>query len=114
MKDQITLYDETITDEMIEKAMNMVSLNDEIKRLPKRLETPMKDVNFSQGQLQLLMIARSIVCDPEILLLDEMSASLDKETEEKVMHALNQVSKGRTVLSISHRRSAHDGRLIRL
>lgn len=114
VKDQITLYDETITDEMIEKAITMVSLNDEIKRLPKGLETPMKDVNFSQGQLQLLMIARSIVCDPEILLLDEMSASLDKETEEKVMRALDQVSKGRTVLSISHRRSAHDGRLIRL
>lgn len=69
---------------------------------------------YFQGQLQLLMIARSVVCDPQILLLDEMTASLDRETEAKVLKAIDSASSGRTVLSISHRRGAHDGRIIKL
>ena len=69
---------------------------------------------YFQGQLKLLMIARSVVCDPQILLLDEMTASLDKETEAKVPKAIGAASSGRTVLSISHRSGAHDIRIIKL
>ena len=68
---------------------------------------------YFQGQLQFLMIARSVVCDPQIL-LDEMTASLDKETEAKVLRAIDAASSGRTVLSISHRSGVHDGRVIKL
>lgn len=98
----------------IDKALAMVGLTDIVKNLPQGLNTPVSDINLSQGQLQLLMIARSVVCDPQILLLDEMTASLDRETEAKVLKAIDSASCGRTVLSISHRRGAHDGRIIKL
>lgn len=98
----------------IDKALAMVGLTDIVKNLPQGLNTPVSDINLSQGQLQLLMIARSVVCDPQILLLDEMTASLDRETEAKVLKAIDAASSGRTVLSISHRREAHDGRIIKL
>lgn len=114
VKDQITLYDDTITAEMIDKALAMVGLTDIVKNLPQGLNTPVSEINLSQGQLQLLMIARSVVYDPQILLLDEMTASLDRETEAKVLKAIDAASSGRTVLSISHRRGAHDGRIIKL
>lgn len=78
------------------------------------MNTPVSDINLSQGQLQLLMIARSVVCDPQILLLDEMTVSLDREIEAKVLKAIDSASSGRTVLSISHRCGTHDGRIIKL
>ena len=111
VKDQITLYDDTITAEMIDKDLALVGLTDIFKNLPQGLNTPVSDINLS---LQLLMIARSVVCDPQILLLDEMTASLERETEAKVLKAIDAASSGRTVLSISHRRGAHDGRIIKL
>ncbi|XJZ58934.1 hypothetical protein ACIA3Y_05015 [Lactobacillus delbrueckii subsp. bulgaricus] len=116
VKDQITLYDDTITAEMIDKDLALVGLTDIVKNLPQGLNTPVSDINLLQGQLQLLMIARSVVCDPQILLLDKMTASLslDRETEAKVLKAIDAASSGRTVLSISHRRGAHDGRIIKL
>jgi ATP-binding cassette subfamily B protein len=58
---------------------------------------------FSQGQFQLLSIARAIVCDPKLLLLDEITANLDANTEQIVFQALKEASKDRTVISISHR-----------
>lgn len=69
---------------------------------------------YFQGQLQLLMIARSVVCDPQILFLDEMTASLGRKIEAKVLKTIDVASSGRTVLSIFHRREAHDGRIIKL
>lgn len=96
---------------MIDKALAMVGLTDIVKNLPQGLNTPVSDINLS---LQLLMIARSVVCDPQILLLDEMTASLDRETKAKVLKAIDAASSRRTVLSTSHRRGAHDGRIIKL
>ena len=58
---------------------------------------------FSQGQLQLLSIARAIVKNPEILLLDEMTANLDALTEKSIIEAIYKAQVNRTVLSISHR-----------
>lgn len=57
---------------------------------------------FSQGEWQLLSIARAVAADPAVL-LDEITANLDAETEERVLDALRHASKGRTVLSVSHR-----------
>ncbi len=96
---------------MIDKALALVGLTDIVKNLPQGLNTPVSDINLS---LQLLMIARSVVCDPQILLLDEMTASLDRETKAKVLKAIDAASSRRTVLSISHHRGAHDGRIIKL
>ena len=67
---------------------------------------------FSQGQWQLLSIARAAAAQPELLLLDEITANLDAETEKTVLQALKRVSQDRTVLSISHRTMAETGRII--
>ena len=58
---------------------------------------------FSQGEWQLLSIARAAAADPAVLLLDEITANLDAETEARVLEALCRASEGRTVLSVSHR-----------
>ena len=67
---------------------------------------------FSQGQWQLLSIARAAAARPKLLLLDEITANLDAETEKEVLEALKRVSENRTVISISHRVSAKMGRII--
>ena len=61
------------------------------------------DGMFSQGEWQLLSIARAAAADPAVLLLDEITANLDAETEARVLEALRRASEGRTVLSVSHR-----------
>lgn len=58
---------------------------------------------FSQGEWQLLSIARAAAANPAILFLDEITANLDAATESRVLEALRRVSEGRTVLSVSHR-----------
>ena len=101
--DQITLWDETITREQMEAAAGMVGLHDTILALDRGYDTPCAEGLFSQGQLQLLAIARAVAADPAILLLDEITASLDTETEARVLEALRRAAANRTVLSISHR-----------
>ena len=101
--DQITLWDETITREQMEAAAGMVGLHDTILALDRGYDTPCTEGLFSQGQLQLLAIARAVAADPAILLLDEITASLDTETEARVLEALRRAAANRTVLSISHR-----------
>ncbi|MDD6719730.1 MAG: ATP-binding cassette domain-containing protein, partial [Lactobacillus porci] len=58
---------------------------------------------LSNGQLQLLSIARAIVCQPKLLLFDEITANLDVVTEDKLLAALKRAARGNTLLSISHR-----------
>lgn len=99
LKDQITLKNQSITNLEVEKALETVGLKDKIQDYDK----PFMESEFSQGQLQLLSIARAIVKNPEILLLDEMTANLDALTEKSIMEAIYKVQENRTVLSISHR-----------
>ncbi|MDU3113154.1 MAG: ATP-binding cassette domain-containing protein, partial [Megasphaera sp.] len=81
--------------------------------LPEGLETPFRQEFFSRGQLQLLSIARAVVMNPRILLLDEITANLDALTEQQVLTALQAASQNRTVLSISHRLyEAQGGRMV--
>ncbi len=101
--DQITLKDPCVTETMAEQAARLVGLDEAIKDLEKGYDTPCTASLFSQGQLQLLSIARAIVCDPKLLLLDEITANLDSLTEKTVMEALERAAQNRTVLSISHR-----------
>ena len=114
VKDQITLYDDSIPDEAVKQATKMVGLDSSIEALEHGYDTICTPEVFSQGQWQLLSIARAAAAGPELLLLDEITANLDAETERAVLQALKQVSANRTVVSISHRFSAEMGRIIKL
>ena len=112
VKDQITLYDAKISDTDVKKAAELTGLAKTIEALPDQYDTICTQDLFSQGQWQLLSIARAAAAEPEILLLDEITANLDAETEKMVLNALQRVSKDRTVISISHRTMAETGRVI--
>ena len=101
--DQITLGDPTITREMAENAAKLAGIEQSISSLPEGYDTPCTDGIFSQGEWQLLSIARAAAADPAVLLLDEITANLDAETEARVLEVLRRASEGRTVISISHR-----------
>ena len=101
--DQITLGDPQITKEMVHRAAKLAGIDGAINTLPDGYDTLCTDGMFSQGEWQLLSIARAAAADPAVLLLDEITANLDAETEARVLEALRRASEGRTVLSISHR-----------
>ena len=109
IRDQITLFDTSVTQEMVCAAAKTVGLDSVIEKLEKGYDTPCREDLFSQGQWQLLSIARAVAADPEILLLDEITANLDAETELTVLHALSRAAANRTVLSISHRLYEEEG-----
>jgi len=105
--EQISLQDNSITTMQIENALDFVGLTEYILSLENGYDTQVKNDNiFSQGQKQLLAIARAIVTNPPILLLDEITANLDSITEEKVVSVLQKASHAHTILSISHRLSS--------
>ena len=112
VKDQITLYDEKISMENVKEAAELTGLHDTIMHLPDGYDTICTPELFSQGQWQLLSIARAAAARPKLLLLDEITANLDAETEKEVLEALKRVSENRTVISISYRVSAKMGRII--
>ena len=101
--DQITLSDPTITEKMAQNAAKLAGMDDALRALPHGNNTVCTDGMFSQGEWQLLSIARAAAANPALLLLDEITANLDAETEARVLEALRRASEGRTVLSISHR-----------
>lgn len=112
VRDQITLYDETVSPAQVRRAAELVGLLDTVEALPRGFDTVCAPELFSQGQWQLLSIARAAVTNPQILLLDEITANLDAETERMVLQALKNVSENRTVISISHRTEAKEGRIV--
>lgn len=113
--EQITLFDDDISLNQAIKAAKTVGLHDVITEFPQGYDTPCTSSLFSQGQWQLLSIARAIAMEPPILLLDEITANLDSDTEQTVLAALQRASEKRTVLSISHRLYLQNGgRLIHI
>ena len=101
--EQITLGDPQITGEMARAAAALAGIDAAIRALPEGYDTVCTEGIFSQGEWQLLSIARAAAADPALLLLDEITANLDAETEARVLEALRRASAGRTVLSVSHR-----------
>lgn len=105
--EQITLRDNTVTRTQAEAAMRFTGLHDYVMSLPQGYETPCESGSiFSQGQKQLLCIARAIAADPSVLLLDEVTASLDTATEEKIMEVMRKLERSKTIISVSHRLSS--------
>ena len=101
--EQITLGDPQITGKMARDAATLAGIDAAIRALPEGYDTVCTEGIFSQGEWQLLSIARAAAADPAVLLLDEITANLDAETEARVLEALRRASAGRTVLSVSHR-----------
>ena len=114
VRDQITLYDRNITEDQIRTAVKLTGLTEAIEGLEDGYDTVCTQEIFSQGQWQLLSIARAVVAEPSLLLLDEITANLDAETERVVLDALKCAAQDRTVISISHRTSAELGKTILL
>lgn len=101
--EQITLSDPTISREDAVEAAKLAGLHEVIAGMEQGYDTPCTDALFSQGQWQLLSIARAVAARPSILLLDEITANLDVGTEQEVLYALRRAGENRTVVSISHR-----------
>jgi len=105
--ENITIRDDSITREQAEKALKTVGLTELIRRLPEGMETVIGEgaQKLSFGQTQLLSLARAIVTDPPLLLLDELTSGLDAVTERQVLGAIRNISGSKTIITISHRLS---------
>ena len=114
VRDQITLFDKRITEKQIREAVELTGLQGAIEGLEQGYDTLCTPELFSQGQWQLLSIARATAALPSLLLLDEITANLDAETEKTVLQALRRAAQNRTVISISHRTSAEMGKIMNL
>jgi ATP-binding cassette subfamily B protein len=103
--DNISLGNPAITREQAIAAARAVAADQFIERLPDGYDTALveRGQNLSQGQRQLLAFARVLAADPEILVLDEATASIDTETEQIIQKALRQIMHGRTSILIAHR-----------
>lgn len=112
--DQIALYDKSISLEDVREAAKLAGIDKTIMEFENGYDTPCSQELFSQGQWQLLSIARAVAAKPKLLLLDEITANLDVQTEGCVMQAMKRASADRTVISISHRINAQTGRIINL
>ncbi|KRK79713.1 ABC transporter ATP-binding protein [Companilactobacillus nodensis] len=99
--------DKTLTDEQLWHGLELAYADKFVKEFPEQLNTQIgeRGVKLSGGQKQRIAIARAFLRDPKILMLDEATASLDSESEEKVQRALEQLMIGRTTLVIAHRLS---------
>ena len=114
VRDQITLFDPQIREKQVRAAAELTGLSETIESFRNGYDTVCTPELFSQGQWQLLSIARATAADPPLLLLDEITANLDAETEKTVLQALKRVAGNRTVISVSHRTSAKVGRIIEI
>jgi ATP-binding cassette subfamily B protein len=103
--DNIALGDPRITREVAERAARLVHADPFIQSLPQGYDTPLNERgrNLSHGQRQLLAFARVLAMDPEVLVLDEATASIDTETELVIQDALKKLTEGRTSIIIAHR-----------
>src|SRR5699024_2566112 len=105
IKDNIRYGDLDASDEEIVKAAKLANADSFIRKLPKGYETKLSQEGggISQGQKQLISIARALLADPNILILDEATSSIDTVTELKIQDALDTLMEGRTNIVIAHR-----------
>ena len=103
--DNLRLFDDTIPREQVIEAARRARIDDAILRFPQGSDTVLTEggVNFSLGERQLLAFTRDLVRDPEILILDEATSSVDPHTEHLIQEGLEQLLKGRTAIIVAHR-----------
>ena len=107
VRDNIRYGNLNATDEEVEKAAKLANADAFIRHLPQGYDTMLSGdgANLSQGQRQLLSIARAAVADPPVLILDEATSSIDTRTEKLIEKGMDSLMKGRTVFIIAHRLS---------
>ncbi len=107
IKENIRYGRQSATDEEVFEAAKTAQIYDYIMSLPKGFDTELTEdaANISQGQRQLLTIARAVIVDPRVLILDEATSSVDTKTEQKIQVAMDALMKGRTSFVIAHRLS---------
>ncbi len=107
LRDNIGLGDPTLTDERILAAARRVGADRVLQARPAGLDTPVQErgANFSSGERQLVAFARALCREPEILILDEATASVDPETERVIERGIGELMAGRTSIVIAHRLS---------
>lgn len=107
IKNNLTYGNENATEQQLEIAVEMSRCKEMIQMLPEGYDTVLKGSgeNISQGQRQLLAIARAFVADPRILILDEATSNVDTRTEKAIQDAMQMVMKNRTSIIIAHRLS---------
>lgn len=107
IRDNIRLYNQAITDKEVEEAAKFVQADRFIQSLKSGYDHKVieRGASFSSGQRQLISFARTIVTDPQILVLDEATANIDTETESMIQTGLRRMREGRTTIAIAHRLS---------
>jgi ATP-binding cassette subfamily B protein len=106
VRENLVYCGENVTDEKITEACRAVGLDHYIRTLPKGYDTVLNDqVNLSQGQKQQLTIARAMIADKPMLILDEATSSVDTRTEQQIQNAMDMLMENRTSFVIAHRLS---------
>jgi ATP-binding cassette subfamily B protein len=103
--DNLRMLDESVPREQVEAAARRVRIHDSILRFPQGYDTVVTEggANFSLGERQLLAFARALVRDPEIMIFDEATSSVDPHTEHLIQEGLEELLKGRTAIIVAHR-----------
>ena len=110
IRDNITFYDDAYSDAKILEAAGMLGLNDWLENLRDGLDTrlEMGEGNLSSGEAQLLALVRLTLRQPGLVLLDEISSSMDAVTERRITAAVKKMCEGRTVIAVAHRKESLD------
>ncbi len=105
--DNVRLFDESISEKRVLDALETVGALEFVQRLPNGIHSEVQErgATFSQGEKQLLSFARALAAEPDVLILDEATASIDSESEAKIQKALTRVLRDRTCLVVAHRLS---------
>jgi ATP-binding cassette subfamily B protein len=103
--DNLRLFDETVSETRVHDAARRARMHERILQFPQGYATSLieRGVNLSLGERQLLAFTRALVLDPEILILDEATSSVDPHTEHLIQQGLEELLKGRTAIIIAHR-----------
>jgi ATP-binding cassette subfamily B protein len=105
--DNVRLADDSASEQDVRRALRTIGCEERFDRLPDRLQTEVRErgSRLSAGERQLVSLARAALANPDVLILDEATSSLDPGTESEVERALSALMKGRTVIVIAHRLS---------
>jgi ABC-type multidrug transport system fused ATPase/permease subunit len=105
IRENIRVWNEDVTETNLQHALKVVSAEDLVASRESGLDTEIREQgkNFSQGEKQLMSFARAVVFDPEIVVLDEATASVDVQTEARIQEAMNRVLSDKTAVIVAHR-----------